>query len=171
MVRTQQHLLRAGGMSIGTASLRFPVILKRCWGMPDRILHRTPPPDLIPPPGLLEEVRASLEELALGLDGALNMSEGMEALSKAIAGDNVPRAWMAAMSTRYQEVFRLARWFQVCVRVLCVQVCVGWACLCVGLTCMCGEAGWWGKGWAGGGTARSVCVNPAHLLDLLAPCT
>lgn len=38
---------------------------------------------------LLEEMRRSMEELQLGLDGALNMSEKMEALAKGIASNTV----------------------------------------------------------------------------------
>ena len=53
---------------------------------------------------LLVELRRSMEELQLGLDGALNMSEAMEALARGIAANAVPAAWMAAMSTRIQEV-------------------------------------------------------------------
>lgn len=52
--------------------------------------------------GLLGEMRRSLEELTLGLDGALNMSPAMEALSAALAAGRVPTSWMACMSTRIQ---------------------------------------------------------------------
>lgn len=45
-----------------------------------------------------------MEELQLGLDGALNMSEKMEALAKGIATNTVPALWMSNMSTRVQEV-------------------------------------------------------------------
>lgn len=41
---------------------------------------------------LLEEMRRSMEELQLGLDGALNMSDKMEALARGIATNKV-RAW------------------------------------------------------------------------------
>jgi dynein heavy chain len=60
---------------------------------------------------LLAEMRQSLEELQLGLDGALNMSERMELLAKGIASNTVPARWMAAMSTRIQEVLPLTMWF------------------------------------------------------------
>jgi hypothetical protein len=53
---------------------------------------------------LLEEMRRGMEELQLGLDGALNMSDRMEALARGIATNSVPDAWMACMSTRVQEV-------------------------------------------------------------------
>jgi hypothetical protein len=53
---------------------------------------------------LLEEMRRGMEELQLGLDGALNMSDRMEALARGIAANAVPDAWMACMSTRIQEV-------------------------------------------------------------------
>jgi hypothetical protein len=55
---------------------------------------------------LLAEMRRGMEELQLGLDGALNMSDAMEALARGIAANAVPDAWMAAMSTRIQEVGR-----------------------------------------------------------------
>lgn len=61
---------------------------------------------------LLSEMRQSLDELQLGLDGALNMSERMEELAKGIATNSVPARWMSAMSTRIQEVFSLSTWFE-----------------------------------------------------------
>jgi hypothetical protein len=51
---------------------------------------------------LLFEMRRSLEELQLGLDGALNMSDKMEALARGIATNSVPMLWMSCMSTRVQ---------------------------------------------------------------------
>ncbi|GBF93145.1 dynein alpha flagellar outer arm [Raphidocelis subcapitata] len=60
---------------------------------------------------LLAEMRRGMEELQLGLDGALNMSEAMEALARGIAANAVPAAWMAAMSTRIQEVLTLSGWY------------------------------------------------------------
>lgn len=51
---------------------------------------------------LLGEMRRGMEELQLGLDGALNMSAPMEALLAAMAAGRVPTAWMACMSTRIQ---------------------------------------------------------------------
>jgi dynein heavy chain len=62
--------------------------------------------------GLLGEMRQSLEELLLGLDGALNMSDRMTLLGKAIATNTVPARWMGAMSTRIQEVYSLSAWFK-----------------------------------------------------------
>lgn len=62
--------------------------------------------------GLLEEMKRSMEELQLGLDGALNMNDKMEALAKGMASNSVPALWMAQMSTRVQEVFTLAAWYQ-----------------------------------------------------------
>jgi dynein heavy chain len=53
---------------------------------------------------LLVEMKRSMDELLLGLDGALNMSEKMEALARGIATNSVPALWMAQMSTRVQEV-------------------------------------------------------------------
>lgn len=58
-------------------------------------------------------MRRSLEELLLGLDGSLNISSAMEALMQGLMTDTVPRTWMAAMSTRYQEVYGLQRWVEV----------------------------------------------------------
>lgn len=51
---------------------------------------------------LLAEMKRSMEELQLGLDGALNMSAPMEALAAAFAAGRVPVGWMAAMSSRVQ---------------------------------------------------------------------
>lgn len=52
--------------------------------------------------GLLGEMGRSLEELQLGLDGALNMSPAMEQLGAALGAGRVPPSWMACMSTRVQ---------------------------------------------------------------------
>ncbi len=60
---------------------------------------------------LLVEMKRSMEELLLGLDGALNMSEKMEALAKGIAMNTVPALWMGQMSTRVQEVYSLSAWY------------------------------------------------------------
>jgi dynein heavy chain len=57
--------------------------------------------------GLLAEMRRSMEELQLGLDGALNMSPAMEQLLAALGGGRVPSSWMACMSTRIQVGRRL----------------------------------------------------------------
>ena len=46
-----------------------------------------------------------------GLDGALNMSDKMEALSRGIAANTVPALWIAQMSTRIQEVYSLSNWY------------------------------------------------------------
>ncbi|KAI3429649.1 hypothetical protein D9Q98_005734 [Chlorella vulgaris] len=61
--------------------------------------------------GLLAEMRRSMEELQLGLDGALNMSPAMEQLLAALGGGRVPSSWMACMSTRIQEVYMLTAWY------------------------------------------------------------
>ena len=53
---------------------------------------------------LLIEMKRSMDELLLGLDGALNMSEKMEALAHGIATNSVPSLWMSQMSSRIQEV-------------------------------------------------------------------
>ena len=53
---------------------------------------------------LLSEMKRSMEELTLGLDGSLNMSPAMEALAAAIRSNSVSARWMAQMSTRIQEV-------------------------------------------------------------------
>jgi len=62
--------------------------------------------------GLISFIRRSLEELTLGLDGALNMSPSMEATQTGIFKNSVPPLWMAQMSTRVQEVYNLGRWFR-----------------------------------------------------------
>lgn len=60
---------------------------------------------------LLSEMKRSLEELQLGMDGALNMSESMEKLARGIASNSVPDLWMSQMSTRVQEVYTLSAWY------------------------------------------------------------
>lgn len=60
---------------------------------------------------LLSEMKRSMEELQLGLDGALNMSDKMEALARGIATNTVPALWMGCMSTRVQEVYSLSAWY------------------------------------------------------------
>ena len=60
---------------------------------------------------LLLEMKRSMEELTLGLDGSLNMSAAMEALAAGIRANTVPARWMAQMSSRIQEVYTLAAWF------------------------------------------------------------
>jgi dynein heavy chain len=42
---------------------------------------------------LLEEIRTSLEGLRLGLSGALNITEEMEALQSALTLNKVPATW------------------------------------------------------------------------------
>lgn len=61
--------------------------------------------------GLLVEMKRSMDELQLGLDGALNMSEKMESLAKGISTNSVPALWMGQMSTRVQEVYTLTAWY------------------------------------------------------------
>ncbi len=61
--------------------------------------------------GLLTEMKRSMDELLLGLDGALNMSEKMEALARGISSNTVPALWMSQMSTRVQEVYSLTSWY------------------------------------------------------------
>uniref|UniRef100_A0A7S0WPT2 Dynein heavy chain n=2 Tax=Pyramimonas obovata TaxID=1411642 RepID=A0A7S0WPT2_9CHLO len=61
--------------------------------------------------GMISFIRRSLEELTLGLDGALNMSDAMEAVNQGILTNKVPPSWMLQMSTRVQEVFSLTAWF------------------------------------------------------------
>ncbi len=60
---------------------------------------------------LLFEMKRSMEELQLGLDGALNMSDAMEKLARGIASNSVPDLWMGCMSTRVQEVYSLSAWY------------------------------------------------------------
>ncbi|KAK9817742.1 hypothetical protein WJX72_001478 [[Myrmecia] bisecta] len=61
---------------------------------------------------LLDEMKRSMEELLLGLDGALNMSDKMEKLLTGIATNVVPELWRAQVSTRFQEVYSLSTWYQ-----------------------------------------------------------
>jgi dynein heavy chain len=61
---------------------------------------------------LVRFMRRSLEELTLGLDGALNMSPAMEEVQNGIFRNSVPPSWMKQMSTRVQEVFSLQRWYR-----------------------------------------------------------
>lgn len=60
---------------------------------------------------LVIEMKRSMEELLLGLDGALNMSDKMEALARGISTNSVPALWMGQMSTRVQEVYTLTAWY------------------------------------------------------------
>jgi dynein heavy chain len=61
---------------------------------------------------LLVFMKRSLEELTLGLDGALNMSPAMEEVQMGIYKNSVPPSWMKQMSTRVQEVYSLSRWYR-----------------------------------------------------------
>ena len=61
---------------------------------------------------LLTFMKRSLEELTLGLDGALNMSPAMEEVQLGIYKNSVPPSWMKQMSTRVQEVYSLTRWYR-----------------------------------------------------------
>jgi len=61
---------------------------------------------------LIAYCRRSLEELTLGLDGALNMSDSMEQTQNGIFRNSVPPQWMAQLSTRVQEVYNLGRWYR-----------------------------------------------------------
>ena len=61
---------------------------------------------------LLVFMKRSLEELTLGLDGALNMSAAMEEVQNGIYRNSVPPSWMKQMSTRVQEVYSLSRWYR-----------------------------------------------------------
>lgn len=66
---------------------------------------------------LLAEMRRSLLELDLGLQGDLTMGEDMERLVQALAGDVVPSPWAALA---YPSLRPLGLWFsdllQVCGR-------------------------------------------------------
>merc|ERR1719231_1677109 len=61
---------------------------------------------------LVNFIRKSLEELTLGLDGALNMSDAMEMVQNGIFRNSVPPSFMKVMSTRVQEVYSLTRWYR-----------------------------------------------------------
>ena len=61
---------------------------------------------------LLIFIKRSLEELTLGLDGALNMSDAMEMVQNGIYRNTVPPSWMKQMSSRVQEVYSLTRWYR-----------------------------------------------------------
>jgi len=43
--------------------------------------------------GLLQEIKGSLEDLFMGLSGALNMTEVMEKLSQSLEFNRVPAPW------------------------------------------------------------------------------
>lgn len=57
---------------------------------------------------LLDEIRRSLEELKLGLTGALNISDAMETLSQALQFNKVPSSWTAKA---YFSKKNLGAWF------------------------------------------------------------
>jgi len=61
---------------------------------------------------LVNFIRRALEELTLGLDGSLNMSDAMEAVQMGIFRNSVPPSFMKVMSTRVQEVYSLNRWYR-----------------------------------------------------------
>jgi dynein heavy chain len=58
--------------------------------------------------GLLSAARLSLDELKLGLEGALNISDAMEALSNALALNRVPDGWT---KVAYASLKLLGDWF------------------------------------------------------------
>jgi dynein heavy chain len=58
--------------------------------------------------GLLSEIRTSLSELKLGLEGALNISDAMEALSTALQMNRVPGTWE---KVAYASLKPLGDWF------------------------------------------------------------
>mmetsp|Transcript_24255 Transcript_24255/g.21368 ORF Transcript_24255/g.21368 Transcript_24255/m.21368 type:complete len:388 (+) Transcript_24255:5707-6870(+) len=58
--------------------------------------------------GLLEEIDKSLEELRLGLEGALNMTDAMDDLSRALTLNKVPANWT---EQAYFSKKPLAFWF------------------------------------------------------------
>jgi len=58
--------------------------------------------------GLLEEIEKSLEELRLGLEGALNMSDAMDSLAKSLVLNRVPGSWE---KKAYPSRKLLAAWF------------------------------------------------------------
>jgi dynein heavy chain, axonemal len=56
---------------------------------------------------LLDEIRKSLEELKLGLQGALNVTEAMEQLQMALTFNKLPSTWTAKA---YFSKKNLAAW-------------------------------------------------------------
>ena len=63
---------------------------------------------------LLNFIKRSLEELTLGLDGALNMSPAMEEVQNGIFRNSVPPSWMKQMSSRIQEVYSCLAGLRTC---------------------------------------------------------
>jgi len=57
---------------------------------------------------LLHEVRRSLSELKLGLEGALNISDAMEVLTTALLVNRVPATWE---KVAYPSLLSLSAWF------------------------------------------------------------
>lgn len=57
---------------------------------------------------LLEEIKSTLEDLRLGITGALNMSDAMEMLSSCLTLNKVPTSWE---SVAYYSKKLLANWF------------------------------------------------------------
>lgn len=58
---------------------------------------------------LLAEIKLSIEELQLGLTGALNMTDNMELLSLSISYNKVPENWA---KVAYHSNKQLANWFK-----------------------------------------------------------
>jgi dynein heavy chain len=58
--------------------------------------------------GLLSEIKRSLEDLRLGLTGALNITDAMESLQRSLSFNKVPGSWEAAA---YPSRKNLAMWF------------------------------------------------------------
>lgn len=59
--------------------------------------------------GLLAEIKGSLEDLLMGLSGALNMTEQMEKLSQSLEFNKVPAGWE---EKAYFSKKNLVSWFQ-----------------------------------------------------------
>jgi dynein heavy chain, axonemal len=57
---------------------------------------------------LLSEIKRSLEDLRLGLTGALNITDSMENLQKSLSFNKVPASWE---SQAYPSRKNLAMWF------------------------------------------------------------
>jgi len=57
---------------------------------------------------LVNEIRRSLSELKLGLEGALNISDAMEVLTTALLVNRVPATWE---KVAYSSLLNLASWF------------------------------------------------------------
>jgi len=57
---------------------------------------------------LLSDIFTSLEELYMGLDGALNMTDAMEALSVSLTLNRVPAQW----GSYFPSKKNLASWYE-----------------------------------------------------------